>query len=82
MSIRVHELAKLLGRPSKLLIDQAHAIGILVKSHQSVLEDDEAVQLKNALPPKAPKPVKKPAVKKAPARKAPAKKARAKGRKR
>ncbi len=67
MTIRLHELAKLLGRPSKELMDQAKVLGIPCRSHQSVLEDDEAVQLKNAvasLPKPKPKAIKKPAIKK------------------
>ena len=46
--IKIHELAKELGLPSKEVLEQAKKIGIEVSSHLSNIEDKQAEQIKNA----------------------------------
>ncbi len=57
MSVRVHELAKELKVPSKELIDKFKSLKMEVKSHMSVLTDDQVKAVKNSLKkPQAPAP--------------------------
>ncbi|MCX5780781.1 MAG: translation initiation factor IF-2 [Firmicutes bacterium] len=41
--IRVHELAKELGLPSKEMVDTLHKLGLDVKNHMSTMEESQAV---------------------------------------
>lgn len=52
--MRVHELAKELGVPSKDLIEKIQKLGGLAKSHMSIVEDELIVKLKTN--PSAPAP--------------------------
>lgn len=47
--IRVHELAKELGKSSKELLDILEKLNIEVKGHMSTLEDDEVTRVKEIL---------------------------------
>ena len=63
--MRVYELAKELGRDNKEIINCLTANGIEVKSHMSVLEEDQVQTVKRQVPVK--EVVRKPAVEAAPA---------------
>jgi len=63
--IRVYELAKELGRDNKEIINCLTANGIEVKSHMSVLEEDQIQTVKRQVPVK--EVVRKPAAEAAPA---------------
>jgi len=47
--IRVHELAKELGTPSKEMVDTLQKLGLDVKNHMSTLEDSQAVWVRKRL---------------------------------
>jgi len=47
--IRVHELAKELGVPSKEMVDTLHKLGLDVKNHMSTMEDSQAVWVRKRL---------------------------------
>lgn len=47
--IRIYELAKEVGKPSKELVTIAKTLGFNVKSHMSVVSDDEASKLKQSI---------------------------------
>ena len=65
MSTRVHELAKELKLTSKDILEKSHVLKIDVKSHMSLLTDENIKTLKRSLEkPSAAKPVKKEAEKK------------------
>ncbi|KPJ55815.1 MAG: hypothetical protein AMS16_03605 [Planctomycetes bacterium DG_58] len=84
MSVRIHELAKELGLKSKELVEAAKSLGFEVKSHMSVLDQEQVVRLTEAVSAAAPPVKKKPKAKKAakkPAKKAPSKKTTTKTRK-
>ncbi|MBP1707726.1 MAG: Translation initiation factor 2, partial [Chloroflexi bacterium] len=77
--IRVHELAKELGLPSKEMVDTLHKLGLDVKNHMSTMEESQAVwvrkRLKETQPAESDKAATKPAG--APARPTPQPPARA-----
>jgi len=47
--MRVHELAKELGVPSKYLIEKLHALGIEAKNHMTMLEDSATALLREEI---------------------------------
>jgi len=47
--IRVHELAKELGLPSKEMVDTLQKLGLDVKNHMSTMEDSQAVWVRKRL---------------------------------
>src|SRR5262245_55567124 len=47
--MRVHEIAKEMGIPSKDLLAKIHALGIEAKSHQSSLDADDVDKIKRTL---------------------------------
>lgn len=47
--IRVHELAKELGLPSKEMVDVLQGLGLDIKNHMSTMEDSQAVWVKKRL---------------------------------
>jgi translation initiation factor IF-2 len=47
--IRVHELAKELGLPSKEMVDTLHKLGLDVKNHMSTMEESQAVWVRKHL---------------------------------
>ncbi len=54
MGVRIYELAKELGMPSKELIQFLHTQGLKVKSHMSSIEDPVANILRDRIKPKQP----------------------------
>ncbi len=57
--MRVHELAKELGKSSKELLEVLEKVGIEVKGHMSVLTEEETEKVKAALTPKKKRPPEK-----------------------
>ncbi|MDD4872152.1 MAG: translation initiation factor IF-2 [Kiritimatiellae bacterium] len=47
--MRVHELAKELGVPSKDLLEMLHTLGVEAKNHMTALEDDDTKRLRAAV---------------------------------
>lgn len=47
--IRVHELAKEIGMPSKQLVDILQAMGLNIKNHMSTMEENQVVWVKKKL---------------------------------
>ncbi|HHW83197.1 MAG TPA: hypothetical protein GX743_05190, partial [Actinomycetales bacterium] len=64
--LRVHELAKQLGRPSKEILAKLDELGEYVKNASSSLEAPVIRRVREAFPPLEEKPAKKPAAKAAP----------------
>ena len=54
--IRVHELAKELGVPSKEMVDTLLKLGLDVKNHMSTMEESQAAWVKKRLQEKSAPP--------------------------